>query len=1010
MAAGGRKPALALAACLLALGVAGARAQTPGPPPPPEPIPERETPPPASRAPEDVPLVDLSRIETDDLRLLYFEPAETYLTPYVARSFENALRVQREIFDWRPWEDTTVLLKDFSDYGNAAARSSPNNALIIDIAPLSLTYETFSPGERFYTLMNHELVHVATMDVWNEQDAFWRRFFRGKPLALQEHPESILYNYLTTPRVNVPRWYLEGSAVFMETWMAGGFGRAQGAYDEMVFRAMVRDGAHFYSPVGLESEGTAIDFQVGVNDYLYGTRFFSYLALQYSPEKVVAWLRRDEGSRGYYEAQFAHVFGKPLTEAWRDWHAWEKIFQQANLASVQAHPPTEVTYLSPRALGSVSRAFFDPRTGDLVGAFRYPGVIGHLGVLTPSSGDIRRLADIKGAMLYRVTSLAYDPESNVAWYTTDNYAYRDIVRIDVATGERETVQRDSRIGDLVFNPKDRALWGLRHLNGYVTLVRMPEPHTSWTQVHTFAFGQVPFDLDISPDGEMISISVGEVDGRQSVRVYRTAELAGETLTPIAELSMGSATPESFVFSPDGRYLYGSAYYTGVSNIFRFEIATQKMEAVSNAVTGFFRPIPQADGSLVVFEYTGQGFRPARIQPTPLEDVGSIKFLGAEIAAQHPVVKTWAAGSPNRIAIDEMIVDRGKYRPRDEMRFGPAYPIVEGYKGHAAIGYHVIVEDPLQFESFKATASWSPDTAEDDEALHIDLEYKTLRWNARYWHNDADFYDLFGPTERARAGDAIIVGRRQSFIYDPPRQLDLTVEGAFYRGLDTLPAAQDVRTQFRNLATLGAHLVYTDTTKSLGAVDHEKGYRWDIAAGTDYAAERAFPSLRAGFDIGTPLPLPNSSVWLYSAAGAVGGDRNNALGSYYFGAFRNNYVDDREVKRYREFDSFPGFDINEIDARSFLRSVAEVNAPPIRFRDLGAPSLFLSSLRPAAFGGVLFAEPALGDRRTLGTAGVQLDWNFTVALRLPMVLSVGYAQGFEDGRKSGEETLISLKIM
>ena len=29
-----------------------------------------------------------------------------------------------------------------------------------------------------------------------------------------------------------------------------------------------------------------------------------------------------------------------------------------------------------------------------------------------------------------------------------------------------------------------------------------------------------------------------------------------------------------------------------------------LEAVSNAETGFFRPIPRADGSLIVFEYTG----------------------------------------------------------------------------------------------------------------------------------------------------------------------------------------------------------------------------------------------------------------------------------------------------------------------------------------------------------------------------------------------------------------------
>ena len=116
-------------------------------------------------------------------------------------------------------------------------------------------------------------------------------------MPIQEHPESILYNYLTTPRNNVPRWYLEGSAVFFETWMAGGLGRGQGAYDEMVFRAKVRDDDKLYSPLGLESEGIAIDFQVGVNDYLYGTRFFSWLALTYGPDKVVAMAPARRGQR-----------------------------------------------------------------------------------------------------------------------------------------------------------------------------------------------------------------------------------------------------------------------------------------------------------------------------------------------------------------------------------------------------------------------------------------------------------------------------------------------------------------------------------------------------------------------------------------------------------------------------------------------------------------------------------------------------------------------------------------
>jgi hypothetical protein len=285
------------------------------------------------------------------------------------------------MFGWEPWEQVTLLLKDFSDYGNAAARAWPNNTALIDIAPLSFAFETFSPGERFYTISNHEVAHIAMMDVWNERDAFWRRIFAGKPAPVQEQPLSILYNYLTTPRANAPRWQLEGSAVFMETWMAGGFGRAQGAYDEMVFRAMVRDDAHFYSPVGLESEGIFVDFQVGVNDYLYGTRFFSYLANTYTPEQVIQWLRRDPGSEAYYAAQFRHVFGMPLNQAWRDWIAWEHQFQNANLATLQAYPLTDVTPLTPRALGSVSRTFVDPRSGDLIGAYRYPGVLPHIGVL-----------------------------------------------------------------------------------------------------------------------------------------------------------------------------------------------------------------------------------------------------------------------------------------------------------------------------------------------------------------------------------------------------------------------------------------------------------------------------------------------------------------------------------------------------------------------------------------------------------------------------------------------------
>ena len=111
-------------------------------------------------------------------------------------------------------DQTTLLLKDFSDYANAGARASPNNAVLIDVAPLSISMETFTPGERFF-ITNHEVAHVAAMDVWNRRDARWRRFFRGKPMPIQEHPDRSSTPG-RAPR-EYPRWYLEGSAVFFET-------------------------------------------------------------------------------------------------------------------------------------------------------------------------------------------------------------------------------------------------------------------------------------------------------------------------------------------------------------------------------------------------------------------------------------------------------------------------------------------------------------------------------------------------------------------------------------------------------------------------------------------------------------------------------------------------------------------------------------------------------------------------------------------------------------------------
>jgi hypothetical protein len=953
----------------------------------------------------------LSYIDTPDLRLVWFEPLG-YLAPHTIRTYFNALQFQRRLLGWEPAERTTILLKDQSDYGLVAAGEVPRNRLTFDIAPISHAFETYPASERMYSWMNHELVHLAQVDVANDEDRRYRRLFMGKVAPQREHPESLLYGYLTVPRLNAPRWYLEGAAVFFETWNGGGLGRAQGGYDEMVFRAMVRDGAHFYDPLGLESRGVRSDFQIGANAYLYGARFVTWLAYEYSPAKVIAWMRRDEGSERHYAAQFHKVFGIELDEAWRNWVTFEQEFQRANIAEIRRHPITPHTKLVDRPMGSISRVHYDEADGTLYGGFRMPGTIDSISAIDTRSGSVTPLADIKRAMLYRVTSFAFDPDSGTAFYTSDNTGLRDLMAVDVRTRSARMLMEDARIGDLAFNRADRSLVGVRHAAGYAVLVGIPHPYREWKSLHLFPYGVTPYDLDISPDGRLLSASVSEVNGDQFLRVWELDKVMAGDLRPMSEFRFGQSVPESFTFSADGRYLYGSSYYTGVSNIFRFEVATGEVEAVSNTDSDFFRPRPLSDGRLLVLTYTAAGFVPAVIDPVPVKDASAIRFLGNEVARRHPVVTQWQADPPGAVDDEKMIQRRGPYDPRDHLALDSAFPVVQGYKDTLSLGYRFNFADPLSFAALDVTVGRSVNgSLPSDELAHFEINGRYLGWWTSLSWNRADFYDLFGPVKRSRRGFAAKGGYEHYIYYDDPRFFTVVAQAAFYDRIDTLPNAQNVASGFDRLTEAEVGLRYADVRKSLGAVDDEKGIKWTAYAGVQHVTGETPWYVRGNFDYGWDIPPGNSSLWLRTAAGYVSGDPDVPISNFYFGGFGNNYVDSREIKRYREMFSYPGFGIDAISGQSFLRPMLEWNITPYVFESAGTPAFHLAWMRPAVFASALWTDvESSGRRKSYGNVGGQVDLSFTVLHYYPMTLSLGYALGFGTGKRSGGEWMASLKIM
>src|SRR6185436_1994155 len=125
----------------------------------------------------------------------------------------------------------------------------------------------------------------------------------------------------------------------------------------------------------------------------------------------------------------------------------------------------------------------------------------------------------------------------------------------------------------------------------------------------------------------------------------------------------------------------------------------------------------------------------------------------------------------------------------------------GYKHTQALGARVQFSDPVMLNRLFLAASVSPwGGVAGRERTHLHLDYQRYDWHAVAAWNDADFFDLFGPTKMSRKGYNVSLGRTSTLVFDEPRMVTLKLEGGIQGNLDQLPEYQNVAVKVDRLVS------------------------------------------------------------------------------------------------------------------------------------------------------------------------------------------------------------------
>ena len=522
------------------------------------------------------PRLEYRTVESDHFVIHYYAPLDD-VARRVAVTAERAHRTLSPALDHLPTEKTIIILVDDTDGANGFAGVLPRNQInLYATGPSSFT-ELDDHDDWLYGLVAHEYTHILHLDTMSGLPIIYNRIF-GKTWA---------------PNQVMPRWVIEGIAVYEESKRSAG-GRNRGTR----FDQFIRIARHEHKDLRIdEVSGAPRQYPRGNAAYVYGSHFLRYVFDRFGDDTL---RKMGHVSGGYappfaLNRQIAKVVGSPFTDLFDDWKVYLRDKYGMQEMGAERRGLVAGRQLTTSAEGNLWAQYTaDGREIEWLQADGYSQPIIRA---MPVGGDVTQAHDV--VLIDAIGPFTLEPDGSVVFeqgrqYRRD-YSWQDVFRWDARTHQTVRLTDGKRARDPAVSPDGRrvAFSMNQHAESVLAVIDAVPDATPKVVWQGERYDQA-YQPAWSPDGAKIAFSAWRKDGYRDILVVEPASGKVEDITRDRAIDMAPW------WSADGRWIYFDSDRTGISNVYAFDTKDRTTWQVTNVLGGAFQPRPSPDNKRLVF--------------------------------------------------------------------------------------------------------------------------------------------------------------------------------------------------------------------------------------------------------------------------------------------------------------------------------------------------------------------------------------------------------------------------